>query len=202
MLESTDVIPFTACLRNWQCLILSTEGHWCPSFSVTLYCSQSMTPLQQLMCANPRLYICVCLCVSVCILAQPLLTSVCSLLFSRHTLHLSLSHSPSMSLSLSLSAVPLSLHGDYYSSHRLSADTQILLSSPVNHLELRERKKEKERKDERYTEKDEKIQGGLNERPRLKQQGNWGKKKGWESRIKRRNKGEGREPKERVRGER
>lgn len=102
MLESTDVIPFTACLRNWQCLILSTEGHWCPSFSVTLYCSQSMTPLQQLMCANPRLYICVCLCVSVCILAQPLLTSVCSLLFSRHTLHLSLSHSPSMSLSLSL----------------------------------------------------------------------------------------------------
>ncbi len=146
MLESTDVIPFTACLRNWQCLILSTEGHWCPSFSVTLYCSQSMTPLQQLMCANPRLYICVCLCVSVCILAQPLLTSVCSLLFSRHTLHLSLSHSPSMSLSLSLSAVPLSLHGDYYSSHRLSADTQILLSSPVNHLELRERKKEKERR--------------------------------------------------------
>ncbi len=92
---------------------------------------------------------------------------------------------------LSLSAVPLSLHGDYYSSHRLSADTQILLSSPVNHLELRERKKEKERKDERYTEKDEKIQTGLNERLRLKQQGNWGKKKRWELWIKRRNKGEG-----------
>ncbi len=201
MLESTDVIPFTACLRNWQCLILSTEGHWCPSFSVTLYCSQSMTPLQQLMCANPRLYICVCLCVSVCILAQPLLTSVCSLLFSRHTLHLSLSHSPSMSLSLSLCSASFTAWWLLF-----LTQTQCWYSDTAEQpckSPGAEREEEREReKDERYTEKDEKIQGGLNERSRLKQQGNWGKKKGWELQIKRRNKGEGREPKERVRGER
>lgn len=108
-------------------------------------------------------------------------------------LSLSLSRSRSLRLSPFLSAVPLSLHGDYYSSHRLSADTQILLSSPVNHLELRER--EKEREDERHIERNERIQGGMNER---KQWGNWGKKEGWE--VKCRNRGERESENAAVRG--
>ncbi len=75
-------------------LDLSTEGHWCPPFSVTLYCSHSMTPLQQLMCANPCL-ISVCV-VCVWVVYYSAITSyLCSLCFLT-------THSPPLSFSLSL----------------------------------------------------------------------------------------------------